>query len=139
VPGRDDHDAVTTDQFTRQAEPFASLHTARTDAAILRLIRETACLVTGPDIPPALFDKGYEPAGLQLGPGSGPPLDLDLDAAVARPAQAPRHDARPGPAREAEIVVGHGAASGRESFGSRLFYHLAGPLFCCVPGLGAGE
>ncbi len=29
MPVQDDHDAVTLDQFTRQAEPFASLHTAR--------------------------------------------------------------------------------------------------------------
>src|SRR5262245_2034146 len=39
MSGEADHDAVTLDQFTRQAEPFASLHTARTDADILRLIR----------------------------------------------------------------------------------------------------
>src|SRR4051794_10115715 len=89
---RDDHDAVTLDQFTRQAEPFASLHTARTDADILRLIREAtrvgpgsrildvACgpgLVAlhlagaggparGVDIPPALLDR---PRGLQGGRG----------------------------------------------------------------------
>ena len=83
---RDDHDAVTIDQFTRQAGPFAALHTARSDAEILSLIRdaarvapasrvldvacgpglvalhlaETAGHVTGLDITPAMLDKARE-------------------------------------------------------------------------------
>ncbi len=39
-----DHDAVTIDQFTKQAIPFAALHTVRTDAEILRLIVEAAAV-----------------------------------------------------------------------------------------------
>jgi ubiquinone/menaquinone biosynthesis C-methylase UbiE len=36
------HEAVTVEQFTKQAEPFAALHTLRTDAEIIRLICEAA-------------------------------------------------------------------------------------------------
>src|SRR5215203_1060040 len=83
---RDDHDAVTIDQFTKQAGPFASLHQARTDAEILHLIREAARVgpgsraldvacgpglvslhlaeaaghVTGLDLTPAMLDKARE-------------------------------------------------------------------------------
>jgi SAM-dependent methyltransferase len=82
----DDHDAVTIDQFTRQAGPFAERHTARTDAEVLRLIREAARVgpgrrvldvacgpglvalslaevagrVTGLDLTPAMLDKARE-------------------------------------------------------------------------------
>jgi ubiquinone/menaquinone biosynthesis C-methylase UbiE len=92
MPDRDDHDAVTVDQFTRQAGPFASLHTARSDADILRLIREASGVgpgshvldvacgpglvalhlaeaaghVTGLDVTPAMLDKARE---LQRGQG----------------------------------------------------------------------
>jgi ubiquinone/menaquinone biosynthesis C-methylase UbiE len=85
-PGRDEHDAVIIDQFTRQAEPFARMHTAATDADILRLMRdaarvrpgarvldvacgpglvalhlaETAGHVTGLDLTPAMLDKARE-------------------------------------------------------------------------------
>jgi hypothetical protein len=37
MPDQDEHDAVTVDQFTKQAVPFASLHTSSTYADILRL------------------------------------------------------------------------------------------------------
>jgi SAM-dependent methyltransferase len=86
MPNRDDHDAVTVEQFTRQAKPFARLHTARSDADILRLIRDAACFgpgsrvldvacgpglvtlhlaeaadhVTGLDLTPAMLDKARE-------------------------------------------------------------------------------
>jgi ubiquinone/menaquinone biosynthesis C-methylase UbiE len=86
MPHRDEHDAMTIDQFTKQAEPFASLHTARTDADILRLIRDAARIgpasrvldvacgpglvalhlaeaagqVTGLDLTPAMLDKARE-------------------------------------------------------------------------------
>jgi SAM-dependent methyltransferase len=47
VPDRpDDHDAVTIDQFTRQAEPFAAMP-AHSDADITRLICSAARLVPG--------------------------------------------------------------------------------------------
>jgi SAM-dependent methyltransferase len=81
----DEHDAVTIDQFTRQAEPFAALP-AHSDADIVRLIREAARVgagqavldvacgpglvalalaesvghVTGLDLTPAMLDKARE-------------------------------------------------------------------------------
>jgi SAM-dependent methyltransferase len=80
-----DHDAVTIDQFTKQAEPFAAMP-AHSDADIVRLIREAARLqpdsrvldvacgpglvalvvaesaghVTGLDLTPAMLDKARE-------------------------------------------------------------------------------
>jgi ubiquinone/menaquinone biosynthesis C-methylase UbiE len=80
-----DHDAVTIEQFTRQAEPFAAMP-AHSDADILRLIREAARVnsgsrvldvacgpglvalalaevgghVTGLDLTPAMLDKARE-------------------------------------------------------------------------------
>jgi SAM-dependent methyltransferase len=84
----DDHDAVTLDQFTKQAVPFAAMP-AHSDAAIVRLIREAARLgprsavldvacgpglvafalaesaghVTGLDITPAMLEKARELQG----------------------------------------------------------------------------
>jgi SAM-dependent methyltransferase len=81
----DDHDAVTIDQFTKQAEPFAAMP-AHSDADIVRLMREAARLgpgaavldvacgpglvalalaevaghVTGLDLTPAMLDKARE-------------------------------------------------------------------------------
>jgi SAM-dependent methyltransferase len=81
----DDHDAVTIDQFTKQAEPFAAMP-AHSDADVVRLIREAARLgprgrvldvacgpglvalalagcaghVTGLDLTPAMLDKARE-------------------------------------------------------------------------------
>jgi SAM-dependent methyltransferase len=81
----DDHDAVTLDQFTKQAEPFAAMP-AHSDADIVRFIRQAARLqptsnvldvacgpglvalalaesaqhVTGLDITPAMLDKARE-------------------------------------------------------------------------------
>jgi SAM-dependent methyltransferase len=81
----DDHDAVTLDQFTKQAEPFAAMP-AHSDADIVRLIREAARLkptsdvldvacgpglvalvlaesarhVTGLDFTPAMLEKARE-------------------------------------------------------------------------------
>ena len=86
------HDAVTVEQFTKQAEPFAALHTLRTDAEIIRLmceaaevrpgaavldvacgpglvalaLAESAGHVTGLDLTPAMLDKARE---LQQGEG----------------------------------------------------------------------
>jgi ubiquinone/menaquinone biosynthesis C-methylase UbiE len=80
------HDAVTVEQFTKQAEPFAALHTLRTDAEIVRLmceaarprpgaavldvacgpglvalaLAESAGHVTGLDLTPAMLDKARE-------------------------------------------------------------------------------
>lgn len=42
MPNRDEHDAITINEFTKQAQPFASLHTAHSDADLLRLIRDAA-------------------------------------------------------------------------------------------------
>jgi SAM-dependent methyltransferase len=81
-----DHDAITIDQFTRQAAPFAALHTQQSDADLLVLIRaatrvgpdsavldvacgpglvsfalaEVAGHVTGLDLTPAMLDKARE-------------------------------------------------------------------------------
>jgi SAM-dependent methyltransferase len=85
MSGQDDHDAVTLDQFTRQAEPFAAMP-AHSDADIVRLIQvaarlqptsevldvacgpglvalalaESARHVTGLDFTPAMLDKARE-------------------------------------------------------------------------------
>lgn len=111
MPDRADHDALTIDQFTRQAEPFASLHTARTDADILRLIRDAARVgpgsrvldvacgpglvalylaeaaghVTGLDLTPAMLDKARE---LQDGRGL-----VNLSWEMGRADQLPYADA----------------------------------------------
>ena len=81
-----DHDAVAIEQFTKQAVPFAALHTARSDADLLQLIvgaaavgpksdvldvacgpglvalalAESAHRVTGLDLTPAMLDKARE-------------------------------------------------------------------------------
>jgi SAM-dependent methyltransferase len=49
MPSNDDHDAVTLDQFTKQAEPFAALP-AHSDADIVRLIRDGAALTPASDV-----------------------------------------------------------------------------------------
>jgi ubiquinone/menaquinone biosynthesis C-methylase UbiE len=80
------HEAVTVEQFTKQAAPFAALHTSGADADVLRLIREAAGAgpgaavldvacgpglvaialaesaghVTGVDLTPAMLDKARE-------------------------------------------------------------------------------
>jgi ubiquinone/menaquinone biosynthesis C-methylase UbiE len=81
-----EHEAITIAQFTRQAEPFSTLHTTRIDAEIIALIRdavrvgpgsrvldvacgpglvalalaESARHVTGLDLTPAMLDKARE-------------------------------------------------------------------------------
>ena len=85
MPVNDEHDAVTLDQFTKQAEPFAAMP-AHSDADIVRLIRDGAGLtpasvvldvacgprlvalalaesarhVTGLDFTPAMLNKAGE-------------------------------------------------------------------------------
>jgi SAM-dependent methyltransferase len=109
-----EHDAVTIDQFTKQAEPFAALP-AHSDADIVRLIREAARLqpdsrvldvacgpglvalavaasvghVTGLDLTPAMLDKARE---LQWRRGLSN-LSWDLGRADALPYAAGTFDA----------------------------------------------
>jgi SAM-dependent methyltransferase len=75
-----DHDAVTIDQFTRQAEPFAALHTIRSDADILRLIR--AAVRAGPGS--AVLDVACGPGlvALELAQSAGHVTGLDLTPAM---------------------------------------------------------
>jgi ubiquinone/menaquinone biosynthesis C-methylase UbiE len=73
-----DHEAVTIDQFTKQAPFFAALHTLRSDADLLRLIceasrvgPETAALdvACGPGLVAlALAEKGGRVTGIDLTP-----------------------------------------------------------------------
>lgn len=80
MPDRDDHDAVTIDQFTSQAEPFASLHTARSDADILRLIREAARVGTGSNVLDVACGPGL--VTLHLAEVAGQVTGLDLTPAM---------------------------------------------------------
>jgi ubiquinone/menaquinone biosynthesis C-methylase UbiE len=80
MPDRDDHDAVTIDQFTRQAEPFASLHTVRSDADILRLIREAARVGPGSKVLDVACGPGL--VALQLAETAGHVTGLDLTPAM---------------------------------------------------------
>src|SRR5205823_4380514 len=79
TPPADDHDAVTIDQFTRQAEPFAALP-AHSDADINRLIREAARL--GPHS--RVLDVACGPGlvALALAESAGHVTGLDLTLAM---------------------------------------------------------
>lgn len=80
----DNHDAVTIDQFTRQAEPFAAMP-AHSDADIVRLIREAACL--GPSS--RVLDVACGPGlvALALAEAAGHVTGLDLTPAMLDKAQ----------------------------------------------------
>jgi SAM-dependent methyltransferase len=80
MPGEDDHNAITIDQFTRQAEPFASLHTARTDIDILRLIRETSRVGPGSRVLDVACGPGL--VALHLAEAAGHVTGLDLTPAM---------------------------------------------------------
>ena len=75
-----DHDAVTIDQFTKQAGPFASLHTARTDADILRLIRDAARVGAGSRVLDVACGPGL--VALHLAEAAGRVTGLDLTPAM---------------------------------------------------------
>jgi SAM-dependent methyltransferase len=79
MPDPHDHDAVTIDQFTRQAEPFAAMP-AHSDAGIVRLIREAARV--GPD--GRVLDVACGPGlvALALAESAGHVTGLDLTPAM---------------------------------------------------------
>jgi SAM-dependent methyltransferase len=85
MPDRGDHDAVTVDQFTKQAEPFASLHTARTDADILRLIREAARVGSGSKVLDVACGPGL--VALHLAEAGGQVAGLDITPAMLEKAR----------------------------------------------------
>jgi SAM-dependent methyltransferase len=80
----DDHDAVTVEQFTRQAEPFAALHTTRSDADILKQIRHAARLNGG-----RVLDVACGPGlvALDLAPSADHVTGLDLTPAMLEQAR----------------------------------------------------
>lgn len=82
---RDDHDAVTIDQFTRQAGPFASLHTAASDADILRLIREAARVGPGSRVLDVACGPGL--VALHLAEAAGHVTGLDITPAMLEKAR----------------------------------------------------
>src|SRR3954470_19272449 len=90
MPHRDDHDAVTIDQFTKQAEPFASLHTARTDADILRLIREAARVGPGSRVLDVACGPGL--VSLHLAEAGGHVTGLDITPAMLEKARELRRE-----------------------------------------------
>jgi SAM-dependent methyltransferase len=83
-PRADDHDAVTVDQFTRQAEPFAALP-AHSDAALVGLIRDAARVGPGS----AVLDVACGPGlvALALAGAAGHVTGLDLTPAMLEKAQ----------------------------------------------------
>jgi SAM-dependent methyltransferase len=79
------HDAVTVEQFTKQAEPFAALHTLRTDAEIIRLMCEAAQVRAGS----AVLDVACGPGlvALALAESAGHVTGLDLTPAMLEKAR----------------------------------------------------
>jgi SAM-dependent methyltransferase len=80
MPDRDEHDAVTIEQFTRQAQPFASLHTAHSDADILRLIYDAAHVGPGSQVLDVACGPGL--VALHLADVAGHVTGLDLTPAM---------------------------------------------------------
>lgn len=74
------HDAVTVEQFTKQAGPFAALHTLRSDAEIIRLICDAAQVGPGG----AVLDVACGPGlvALALAESAGHVTGLDLTPAM---------------------------------------------------------
>jgi SAM-dependent methyltransferase len=85
MPSREDHEAVTIDQFTRQAGPFAALHDLRSDAEIIRLLCEAARASAGA----AVLDVACGPGlvALALAESSGHVTGLDLTPAMLQKAR----------------------------------------------------
>jgi ubiquinone/menaquinone biosynthesis C-methylase UbiE len=79
-PTAADHEAVTIEQFTRQAEPFAALHTVRSDAAIIDRMREAARVGPGSTVLDVACGPGL--VALALAPGAGQVTGLDLTPAM---------------------------------------------------------
>jgi SAM-dependent methyltransferase len=81
----DAHEAVTIDQFTRQAGPFAALHTADSDADILRLIRQAARVGPGARVLDVACGPGL--VALHLAEAAGHVTGLDLTPAMLEKAR----------------------------------------------------
>src|SRR5437868_5138235 len=81
----DDHDAVTVGQFTKQAGPFAALHTARSDAGIIALIREAARVGSGTRVLDVACGPGL--VALALAESAGHVTGLDLTPAMLEKAR----------------------------------------------------
>jgi SAM-dependent methyltransferase len=79
MPGMNDHDAVTLEQFTKQAEPFAAMP-AHCDADIIDLIREGARLRPCSDVLDVACGPGL--VALALAPSAGHVTGLDLTPAM---------------------------------------------------------
>jgi SAM-dependent methyltransferase len=85
MPDRqDDHESVTVDQFTKQAGAFAAMHTARSDAEILGLIRDAARPRGG-----RVLDVACGPGlvALDLAQSAGHVIGLDLTPAMLEKAR----------------------------------------------------
>jgi SAM-dependent methyltransferase len=80
-----DHEAVTIEQFTRQAEPFAALHAVRSDAEILRLIAEAARVGPGSRVLDVACGPGL--VALTLAKTAGHVTGLDLTPAMLEKAR----------------------------------------------------
>jgi ubiquinone/menaquinone biosynthesis C-methylase UbiE len=85
MPNREGHDAVTIEQFTKQAEPFAALHTLRTDAEIIRLICEAARVGAGAEVLDVACGPGL--VALALAESAGHVTGLDLTPAMLEKAR----------------------------------------------------
>jgi ubiquinone/menaquinone biosynthesis C-methylase UbiE len=82
---RADHESVTIDQFTRQAEPFVALHTTRSDADIRGIIRDAARLWNGSLVLDVACGPGL--VALDLAEIAGHVTGLDLTPAMLEKAR----------------------------------------------------
>jgi ubiquinone/menaquinone biosynthesis C-methylase UbiE len=76
---QDEHEAVTLEQFTKQAEPFAAMP-AHSDADILELIREAARVGPGSRVLDVACGPGL--VALALAESAGHVTGLDLTPAM---------------------------------------------------------
>jgi cyclopropane fatty-acyl-phospholipid synthase-like methyltransferase len=84
MSGQDDHDALTLDQLTRQAEPFAAMP-AHPDADIVRLIRDGAGLTSASVVLDVACGPGL--VALVLAESAGHVTGLDLTPAMLEAAE----------------------------------------------------